>query len=66
AAEVFVNGQAAGSAMWAPYRVSLDPTLLCAGENTLAIHVTNSAANAYEGALRPSGLLGPVSLRLGE
>jgi hypothetical protein len=36
-----------------------------AGENTLEVRVTNSAANCYEGAMRPSGLLGPVTLRYG-
>ena len=65
AAEVFVNGRAAGFALWAPYRIALGPALLRAGRNEIEVRVTNSAANHFEGALRPSGLMGPVSLRLG-
>ena len=65
AADLFVNGHAAGFSMWAPYRLALDPALLHAGENTIAVRVTNSAANYYEGALAPSGLIGPVTLHVG-
>jgi hypothetical protein len=64
AAEVFLNGRPAGWTAWAPYRVPLARSLWRAGENLLEVRVTNSAANAFEGALRPSGLLGPVTLRL--
>jgi hypothetical protein len=65
AADVFVNGQPAGFAMWAPYRLTLDPTHFRSGENTIAVRVTNSAANYFDGALLPSGLIGAVALRLG-
>lgn len=65
AADLFVNGHAAGFSMWAPYRLTLDPALFRAGENTIAVRVTNSAANYYEGALAPSGLIGPVTLHIG-
>jgi hypothetical protein len=65
AADVFVNGHTAGFAMWAPYRLPLDPTHFRAGENRIVVRVTNSAANYFEGALLPSGLIGPVTLRLG-
>jgi hypothetical protein len=64
AAEVSLNGVVAGRAMWAPYRVSTPAELWRTGEVTLEVAVTNSAANHYEGALRPSGLMGPVVLRL--
>jgi hypothetical protein len=62
AAEVHVNGAAQGFAMWAPYRVATAGAAWRPGRNVLEVRVTNSAANAYEGALRPSGLLGPVQL----
>jgi hypothetical protein len=64
AAAVRVNGTPAGRALWAPYVVRTSGHLWHGGENTLEVAVTNSAANTYEGALRPSGLLGPVRLRL--
>lgn len=63
AAAVLVNGNAAGFALWAPYTLPLPAGALRPGANTLEVAVTNSAANAYEGALRPSGLFGPVRLR---
>ena len=61
-AEVRVNGQAAGLCMWPPYRISTPGDLWRAGENVLEVRVTNSAANAYEGSMRPSGLIGPMRL----
>jgi len=64
AAEVRVNGVAAGEALWAPYVVATQGELWRPGENALEVAVTNSAANAYEGAMRPSGLIGPVTLRV--
>lgn len=62
AAVVFANGQNAGFAMWSPYRVAVPPNLWRPGPNVVTVQVTNSAANYYEGAMRPSGLMGPVSL----
>lgn len=64
AAAVRVNGQPAGFALWAPYLVACPPGLWRSGPNDIEVQVTNSAANAYEGALRPSGLMGPVRLRV--
>ncbi len=61
-AEVRVNGSRAGEALWAPYVVVTPASLWRAGENELEVRVTNSAANHYEGAMRPSGLMGPVTL----
>ena len=49
--------------MWAPYVVRVPAAIWRAGANRLEVAVTNSAANRYEGAMRPSGLLGPVTLR---
>ena len=61
-AEVFVNGKRAGVLGWSPYRLSIGE--YCRpGENALEIRITNSMANRYEGAQRPSGLIGPVLLR---
>ena len=64
AAEVWVNGQPAGCALWAPYVVRTPAAAWHPGRNRIEVAVTNSAANTYDGALRPSGLLGPVRLRL--
>lgn len=63
-AEVWVNGAWAGVCMWAPYVLETDGRLWRAGSNHLEIAVTNSAANRYEGALRPSGLLSGVRLAI--
>ena len=63
AAAVTVNGHPVGEAMWAPYVVRVPAAIWRAGANRLDVAVTNSAANRYEGAMRPSGLLGPVTLR---
>ncbi|MHB0939096.1 MAG: hypothetical protein ACYC6A_22105 [Armatimonadota bacterium] len=59
-AEVTLNGNPAGVRAWAPYVL---PVALREGENTLAVRVTNSMANAYDGLQLPSGLIGPVALR---
>jgi len=63
-AVVVVNGARMGSVLWAPYRITQGRELWRAGQNLLRIQVTNSSANSYEGAMRPSGLLGPVCLRI--
>ena len=62
-AVVAVNGTPVGSALWAPYRITRGGSAWRAGRNLLQIQVTNSAANSYEGAMRPSGLMGPVYLQ---
>jgi hypothetical protein len=56
-AELAVDGVTVGARLWAPYRFDL---ALDTGEHELVVRVTNSAANARCGSLRPSGLLGPV------
>ena len=63
-AEIYVNGAPAAICMWAPYRARTEGDLWRAGTNLLDVHVTNSSANAYEGAMRPSGLIGPVTLHV--
>jgi len=63
AAAVRVNGTDAGFALWAPYVLETPPGVWRTGENTIEVAVTNSGANAFEGAMRPSGLMGPVRLR---
>ncbi|MDN3358976.1 glycosyl hydrolase [Actinomadura sp. DC4] len=60
-AEVSVNGHAFGPLLWPPYRLDVTAALH-AGRNDVAVTVTNTLANAH-GDSRPSGLLGPVTLR---
>jgi hypothetical protein len=61
-AEVALNGATVGSRAWAPYVWPIDE--ICrAGDNQLEVRVTNSMANRLEGLQRPSGLLGPISIR---
>lgn len=63
-AEVVVNGACAGIRMWSPYRFDTPGSVWRAGANEIEVRVTNSSANAYEGAMRPSGLIGPVALKI--
>ena len=60
-AEALLDGEPAGVRMWASYRISLTAPV-AAGRHSLEVRVTNSMANAYEGAQLPSGLIGPVHL----
>jgi hypothetical protein len=60
-AEVEVNGTAAGSRLWPPYRVDVSAALR-SGRNRVRVRVTNTGANA-RGQVLASGLLGPVTLR---
>ena len=62
-AEVRLDGIPAGVRMWAPYQVWL-ASPAAAGSHELEVRVTNSMANAYEGAQCRSGLIGPVQLVL--
>ena len=61
-ATVLVNGVDVAALYWAPYRCAIAAVATRAGENLIEVRVTNSSANRWEGALRPSGLLGPVTL----
>ncbi len=61
-AEVRLNDRTVAHLFWAPYQCRVDASLTRAGGNRLEVVVTNSSANHWEGALRPSGLLGPVRL----
>jgi hypothetical protein len=61
-AEVIVNDTALGGRAWAPYVWPIDEGVR-AGENELAVWVTNTIANRLEGLQCPSGLLGPVTVR---
>lgn len=63
-AVVAVNGSVAGQSLWGPYGIDTPGSLWQSGANELQVAVTNSAANFYEGALLPSGLMGPVYLHL--
>jgi hypothetical protein len=62
AARVSVNGVTGAHLLWPPYRTAIDPRCLRPGRNRFEVLVTNSAANHYEGADRPSGLIGPVTV----
>ena len=62
-AEVLLDDKSVGVRMWAPYSFSLG-RLLAEDTHRLEVRVTNSMANAYEGAQCPSGLMGPVNLTL--
>jgi hypothetical protein len=61
-AEVVLNGTALEDRAWAPYVWAIG-RVCHAGDNQLQVRVTNSMANRLEGLQRPSGLLGPVSIR---
>src|SRR6266496_2278331 len=60
-ADVSVNGHAFDPVLWQPYRLDVTDALH-AGSDDVSVTVTNTLANAH-GDSRPSGLLGPVSLR---
>lgn len=71
-AEVWVNGELAGTRIWPPYRVEIT-NLLREGENELAVVATNLLANRFawdewgtrgRGETLDSGLLGPVRLEV--
>ncbi len=71
-AELWVNGQLAGTRIWPPYRVEITD-LLQEGENELAVVVANLLANRFawdewgtrgRGETLDSGLLGPVRLEI--
>lgn len=62
-AKVTVNGKPAGVRMWEPYEFDL--TGLFPGKTAeVAIAVTNSIANRLSHANLPSGMSGPVTLRV--
>jgi hypothetical protein len=61
-ADVTLNGTALGGRAWAPYVWTIGQACR-AGDNQLEVWVTNSIANRFEGLQRPSGLIGPVSIR---
>ncbi|HEY7048510.1 MAG TPA: glycosyl hydrolase [Jatrophihabitantaceae bacterium] len=60
-AEISVNGHSLDPLLWSPYRADVTSALQ-AGANDVVVTVTNTLANAH-GDSRPSGLLGPVTLR---
>jgi hypothetical protein len=61
AAEVWVNGRAMGSRLWAPHVFNVTEALK-PGKNEVRIRVANLVNNNY-GDLRESGLFGPVTLQ---
>jgi len=59
--EVEINGRAAGTRPWPPYRVDIS-ALARRGKNRLAIRLTNTLTNLLEGKPLDFGLLEPVRL----
>ncbi|MGN0763849.1 MAG: hypothetical protein ACI4MK_10685 [Aristaeellaceae bacterium] len=58
---LFLDGQEAGMCMWSPHQY-----MLPAGKHALRLEICNTLANAYEGKPLPSGMIGPVMLRMGD
>src|SRR5690606_32166963 len=61
-ARISVNGQRVANLVHAPYVASIASQHWRPGENVVEVLVSNSSVNAYEGAMRPSGLIGPITL----
>jgi hypothetical protein len=59
-ADVWINGQSAGSRMWGPYRFNISG-LVKAGPNEVRIRVANLINNSI-GDFQESGLMGPVNI----
>ena len=55
-----LDGERVGVRMWSPY--VFDLTHLDARVHQFEVRVTHSMANEYEGAQRPSGMMGPVRI----
>jgi hypothetical protein len=62
-AEVELNGRTVGVRAWAPYVFDVTQAVR-ASDNHLSVRVTNSMANEYDGRQMPSGILGPVKIRM--
>ncbi|MEW6511950.1 MAG: glycosyl hydrolase [Bacteroidota bacterium] len=56
--ELWVNGTQVAVAPWHPYRIDVS-SHLHAGNNTVAVKVTNTLINILEGVRKASGLLAP-------
>lgn len=67
-AELWINGEFAGTKIAPPYRFDVSKLLKC-GENTMKVVVTNNLAYEQRDlcskflVLEPSGLLGPIEIR---
>lgn len=62
AAEVWVNGQHAGSRLWPPFTFDITAHVLPGRENRLKIRVANLVNNSYNQE-KEAGLLGPVVIK---
>lgn len=62
-ARLTVNGKSAGVQMWSPYCFDITDCL-AKGDNLLQLDISNSLANGMSHSHLPSGLLGPVTLRV--
>lgn len=63
-AEVFINDQVVNVKMWTPYHYLLSNDSLKNGQNELLVRVTNNSAVAMDQKPQPSGLIGPVTLKV--
>ena len=59
-AEVWINGHEVGQSLWGPFVFDVNE-MLKPGINRIKVRVGNLLNNSY-GDIRPSGLLGPVTL----
>lgn len=64
-AEVFVDGKSQGVSLWAPYRVDITGTLISTTHwVTLTVKVTSSISRRFTRRVRPSGLMGTVTIKV--
>mgnify|MGYP001183563228 CR=1 FL=1 len=63
-AEVIVNNKLVGVKMWAPYHFILPEEYLKDGDNEILVKVTNNSTVAMDRQALPSGLIGPVTMKL--
>lgn len=62
-AKLYINHREIGVKMWGPYAFEIF-NYVNEGHNVLTVEVTNSLANRYNQADLPSGMLGPVTLKV--
>ncbi len=63
-AELYINNQLVGTKFWAPYILEIPLSHIREGDNELLIKVTNNSANEMDQTELPSGLIGPVEIKI--
>ncbi|SHN36163.1 glycosylhydrolase-like jelly roll fold domain-containing protein [Gracilibacillus kekensis] len=63
-AEVWLNDQLIDVIFWAPYQLLIPLAYLKNGLNSLVVKVTNNSANRMDQLKLPSGLIGPLVLKI--